>query len=159
MREQLFDRLRRRLVADVPEERIRQSVIEWMLDAGQYPESMLCVEKQLMCFEGSASSSEGHKIGNRTPLRRFDLLCMRLFQGRLEPLLLIECKATRASEKVKKQVLDYNYHVGAPFAALACADLCAFTSLLQTPLEQEGSPHWQLGLPTHAALQQWLSQT
>lgn len=151
MREKLFDRLRRRWVADNPEERIRQSVVDWMLNIGQYPESLLCAEKQLMRFEGMGSD---RRANQQLPLRRFDLLCLRRVQGRLEPLLLLECKATRASEKAKKQVLDYNYHVGAPFVALACVDQCTFAPLMRPQLED--GVEWILGLPTHAALQRLL---
>lgn len=148
----LFDRLRRRWVADLPEERIRQAVIAWMLDFGGYPQSLLCSEKQLLHVE----DLEFDQTFNTAPLplRRFDLLCLMRSDAGFKPLLLIECKAARLTHRAKKQALDYNYHIKAPFIALAGAEDCLF-AMLQTSCT-DGHPHWQSGLPTHTALNMWL---
>ncbi len=148
----LFDRLRRRWIADLPEERVRQAVIAWMLDFGGYPQSLLCSEKRLLHVEDLGFD----RAINAAPvtLRRFDLLCFMRSDAGFKPLLLIECKAARLTDRTKKQALDYNYHVKAPFIALAGAQECLF-AILQNSCS-DGHPHWQSGLPTHTALGTWL---
>lgn len=154
IRGKLFDRLRRRWISDLPEERIRQAVITWLLDFGGYPLSLLCSEKQLLHFEEMGSDQSALSPLARPPLRRFDLLCLMRANCGFKPLLLIECKSMRPNDKAKKQVLDYNYHIKAPFVALAGGNECAFAKLAGSSIPVQ--PHWHCGLPTHTALLTWL---
>lgn len=153
IRGKLFDRLRRRWITDFPEERVRQRVIAWMLDFGHYPESLLCSEKQLSHFE-TMGFDQTNDSSIRPPLRRFDLLCLMRSESGFKPLILVECKAIGLSNRAKKQALDYNYHIKAPFVALAGGDECVFAILIDK--RPSGHPNWQVGLPTHAALNKWL---
>lgn len=155
--EKVFDRLRQRWVVAAPEERIRQTVIAWMLQEGGYPSSLLCVERRLTHLDDLpfALNYPGSGADRALP-RRFDLLCLHRFGGDLKPLLLVECKSLNISERAKKQVLDYNYFVKAPAVALACRDSCAFCALIRDQSEQRDLL-WQLGLPTYSALQEWLT--
>lgn len=97
------------MVADLPEERLRQSLLQFMIEKLGYPKSSLAVEVSL--------SSMPHLKTHPSPLpsRRADILCY--CAG--DPLLLIECKEAKPNEKVWQQVFGYNYYVQAPFVAIA----------------------------------------
>ncbi len=96
-------------MADTPEERVRQRLLQQMLSLG-YPRSYLVVEKQLKELP--------HVVGP-VPDRRIDLACFYSAQGELAPLITIECKAVPITRKVIDQVIGYNHYVGAPFIGVA----------------------------------------
>lgn len=106
---QLYDPIRRRWVADTPEEKIRQRVIALLVEELGTPPSLIGVEFPL--------SSLPHLQGRSDlPKRRIDLL---IYQPGAEiPLLLCECKAQEAEERAIAQLYAYNYYVEAPFVAL-----------------------------------------
>ena len=57
-----------------------------------------------------------------TPNRRIDILCYAKNIGSeddLYPLLMIECKAIKLTEKALEQVAGYNHYVGAYFMGIA----------------------------------------
>ena len=89
--------VRGRLVANTPEEAVRQSLIRRMIVDLGFPKGLIAVEKQ---------------IGSR----RFDLVCYT--QGML-PLLLVECKAEKFGDAAASQAFGYNATVKAPFVCLA----------------------------------------
>jgi hypothetical protein len=87
-------------VAKTPEEIVRQNLIQKMIHTLGYPRGLIGVEKEL------------------TPSRRVDIIVfIPGFHG-LNPLLIIECKATKAKERAKMQVFDYNAVFKAPFVAI-----------------------------------------
>lgn len=88
--------IRKKWVANTPEEGVRQRLIQQMIGLG-YPKGLIAVEK---------------KIGER----RFDLVC---FTKEMTPLLLVECKAETLTEAAMRQALGYNAMVKAPFICLA----------------------------------------
>jgi hypothetical protein len=52
------------------------------------------------------------------PRRRLDIVCSYVNNERVDPLLLVECKASLPSSAALTQVLGYNFFVKAPFVAL-----------------------------------------
>lgn len=76
----LFDPIRRKDVPDTPEERVRQAVLRWLLEAVGIPPRLIGVEFSL------ASIQPGD-------LRRMDIVAYRPGDGQLIPWLLVECKA------------------------------------------------------------------
>jgi hypothetical protein len=89
--------IRKRWVADTPEERVRQNLIQKMIGELGYPKGLISVEK---------------KIGER----RYDLVC---YTKSMQPLLLVECKAEKIDEAAENQAVGYNASLKAPFICLA----------------------------------------
>ncbi len=108
----LYCPIRKRWVTALPEERVRQELLQRMLQQLGYPESLIVVEKALGEMP-HLKSSLGH-----IPNRRADILCFGNEAG-LFPLLLIECKAVSLNAKVINQVIGYNAHVKARYIAIA----------------------------------------
>ena len=84
----------------LPEERVRQSLLQHLVQQLGYPKSYISVEKAL----------DG-------PNRRYDVLVYGKCHGELKPLLLIECKAEHVTEEAVQQALGYNHEIDAPFVA------------------------------------------
>ncbi len=110
----LFCPLRKKAVAALPEERVRQSLIEKMHKELGYPLGTMVVERAL------------HQLPHLRavcglPKRRADLIVLA---GGLHPsyplfpLLLVECKAVALTDKVLRQVVGYNRFAGAPFISI-----------------------------------------
>lgn len=96
----IFDPIRNISVKATPEEEVRQRLIASMIGPLRYPRSLIAVE---------------HEIGEG---RRADLVVFSV-GVELSPLLLIECKEGNLTSDHVEQLLGYNYHVKAPFIALA----------------------------------------
>ncbi len=109
----LFCPLRKIWVAALPEERIRQGLIQEMTQKLGYPLGSLALEKNL-------NQLPHLKTQVSLPKRRADLI---VFAKNLHPqhvfypLLLIECKAVSLTNKVLRQIIGYNQFVGAHFIA------------------------------------------
>lgn len=104
----LYDPIRCKQVANTPEERIRQALIAEMLGPLAFPKSLIAVEKKLsqLCCERAG--------------RRIDIAAFMKKGERLEPLLLVECKANISDEeRVFEQAFGYNASLAAPFWCLA----------------------------------------
>ena len=88
---ELFDPLRRKWVARTPEEEVRQAVIVWLRDVQGFPAGLM--------------ESEYGFLYNRRRYRA-DIL---VFDRRLQPFLLVECKApgVRLDAKAVEQVVRY----------------------------------------------------
>jgi hypothetical protein len=114
---QLFDPVRLKKLALLPEEVVRQKLILQMTLNLGYPKGLIAVEKEL--------ESLPHLEGKKIPLRRADLL---VFAKNLHPLyplyplLIVECKKDRLSDGALRQALGYNYYVKAYFVAVAGKD-------------------------------------
>ncbi len=110
-RQQLYDPFRRAWVRATPEEQVRQHWLRRMTEELGYPKELLVVERQL--------SELPHLAPSSVPDRRIDLICYgKGGDSSLFPLLLIECKAGPLSEDAVNQVVGYNHHVRAQFAAV-----------------------------------------
>ena len=102
----------------LPEEKVRQRLLQRMLKELGYPAGLVAVEKDIFSLP--------HVIKEKCPvgLRRADILCFmqnidQRFSCELYPLLLIECKAVALSQQAERQLLGYNHYVQACFIALA----------------------------------------
>lgn len=110
----LFCPLRKTWVAALPEEKVRQAVIQEMIHHLGYPPHLLIAEKSLDQLPHLQALPS-------LPKRRADLL---VFAKNLHPqypfypLLLIECKAIALTDKVLRQLIGYNQFVKAYFIAV-----------------------------------------
>ena len=88
---EIYEPLRRKMVARTPEEEVRQAVIAWLRDVKGIPETRM--------------ESEWGFTYNRRRYRA-DIVA---FDRELRPQLLVECKApgVRIDEKVIEQVVRY----------------------------------------------------
>ncbi len=93
-----------------PEDVVRQNFVAHLITLG-FPPSHLVQERAL-------DQLPHLKLGPSCPLRRVDLLAYGLIGYELKPLLLVECKAKKFTQKAFHQLLGYNHFVEAPFIAL-----------------------------------------
>ncbi len=113
MPDSLFCVLRKIWVAALPEEKIRQALIQDMALRLGYPLGNLALEKNL-------SQLPHLQAKQPLPRRRADLIVFakNLHPSHsLYPLLLVECKAVALTSKTLRQVIGYNQFVGAYFIA------------------------------------------
>ncbi len=110
--DRIFCLVRRGWVKATPEERVRQQLLSYMIHQQAYPFSSLAVEKTLSHLPHLSRAQP-------IPNRRADIICfadcVNSLTSTLYPLLLIECKAIKLSNKVLNQVISYNYFVQAHF--------------------------------------------
>lgn len=105
---------------DLPEERVRQSLIHQMVHELGFPLECLAVEKaihHMPHFAGVDSS--------KLPLRRVDLVCFATGihpKHHFYPLLLVECKAVQFTQEGVRQAIGYYHHIRPYFIALASPD-------------------------------------
>lgn len=95
--------LRNLWVAATPEEKVRQHLLQKMLQELGFPKGLIAVEKEL----------------EPALQRRFDILCYWKQGESLRPLLVVECKAESSHKAAQKQVFGYNHHLQAPFLCIA----------------------------------------
>lgn len=112
----LFDPIRQKEVIAQPEERIRIDFIHEMLRLG-YPSALIRVEVDL---------SQSTLLGKKAPNRRLDIVCYQKAPEGFVPLLLVECKAGKLSQKAEQQAVGYNYYLGSPFVCLVGEDEIKF---------------------------------
>lgn len=107
----LYDPIRKQHVAATPEELVRQATIQRLVKMG-YPQPLIAVEKKLaeICFDATS----------KLPQRRIDIVCFSNKNHR--PLLMIECKASKITQKALLQVMGYNRLVKAPCIAVCSKD-------------------------------------
>lgn len=103
----LFDPVRKREVADTPEERVRQAVIRYLIDTVKVPPNLIGVEFSLSILEP----------GN---LRRADVVAWRPGEGQLAPWLLVECKEPRVriDDEVAWQAAGYLKRISSRYVML-----------------------------------------
>ena len=114
----LFCPIRQKEVVGRPEERIRQGVIDLLLQLG-YPLAYMQIEP--LCTPRLA--------------RRGDLLVMRKSaRGKLSPLFLIECKAGVLRKPHFYQLIGYNHFIQAPCVGLTNGEIWHLNSSWTGPL-------------------------
>jgi hypothetical protein len=114
----LFCPLRKFWVAALPEERIRQALIQTMTQNLGYPLGSLALEKSLDQLPHLQTKTS-------LPKRRADLIVLAKNlhpQHVFYPLLLVECKAISLTNKVLRQIIGYNQFVRAYFIAAVNQD-------------------------------------
>jgi len=114
--QQIFCSVRQVWVKEAPEERVRQKLIDMMVDQLGYPRGIIAVEQELGCLPHLSETLQS------VPKRRVDMVVsgkgIHPDHG-LYPLLLVECKAVPLSKRVIEQVVGYNFHVRAFFICVA----------------------------------------
>ncbi len=111
--EQIYDCMRSRWVVATPEEIVRQKWLEVMLEHLSFPKELIVVEKRLNKLDHIAFGQTD------LPERRIDILSYTKKEGKLVPLILMECKCIPLTQKALLQVRGYNDYVGAPYIAIA----------------------------------------
>jgi hypothetical protein len=98
----IFDTLRRKNVVLTPEEWVRQHVVHYLINALNYPKSLVSIER----------GTNYNKLQKRTDL------CVYNQEGK--PHLLIECKAAHVpiTQEVVKQVSVYNQTLQAKYVVI-----------------------------------------
>lgn len=135
---ELYDPIRRASFQRLPEEEVRQSLIQLLINELGYPKSLISVEVAL--------STLPHLYNHQgeLPLRRADLLIYKKEDRGLKPFVLVECKADRLNEKAKRQIIGYNAYVQAPFLILAAKDQVLFGYRGEKGMQfQEGLPRYK----------------
>lgn len=95
----IFDTIRKKWLVALPEELVRQLLIQFLIQKGKYNPHRIAVERQL--------------VVNSKPFR-CDLL---IFGQNMQALMLVECKApqVKLSQAVFQQVATYNYPLQVPY--------------------------------------------
>ena len=118
-REQLVCLIRGVPVRITPEERVRQSVLHYLIGPFGCPSSLIAVEVAL--------SSILPGFPRPLPRRRLDIVCFFHHQGSLLPLLIVECKASLPQRIAHWQVQGYNFFTNAPLTAIAWPGTISFS--------------------------------
>lgn len=111
----LFCPIRKNHVLALPEECVRVQLLNDLISKLGFPESGIAIERQLSKMPHLNLSF------TQTPNRRLDILCFAkgIYKDHdLYPLLLIECKAVKLTEKMVNQVVGYNRFLRACFICL-----------------------------------------
>jgi hypothetical protein len=143
MPDSLFCPIRKTWIVALPEEKIRQSLIQEMTQRLGYPLGNLALEKNL--------DQLPHLKGIRPlPRRRADLIVFAKDlhpNHSLYPLLLVECKAVSLTNKVLRQIVGYNQFVKAFFIAVVNQNMTFlgwYHHQIQDFYFQEGLPAYDL---------------
>ncbi len=97
----LWNPVLKKTYTDLPEERVRLQVLDYLIYEAGFPSSRISFESPVDLPKDKSAS-------------RTDVIC---YDKDFKPLLLIECKAPeiRITEKTALQIGRYNTEVGAPF--------------------------------------------
>jgi len=100
--QQIFDEIRKKYVALIPEEWVRQNFIQYLVYSRKYPKGLIAVEHPLIINGVS---------------HRADIV---VFSSSGKPLAIIECKATDVAidQSVVQQASRYNLLLKAPYLML-----------------------------------------
>lgn len=112
-------RIRKIRVEELPEEKVRQAILNRMIDELGFPPTCIAVEKSLKQMPHMSLCDQ------EIPDRRVDIICFAKGihpQHELYPLLVIECKAIPLTPHVVKQVVGYNHYLKSYFIAIANAE-------------------------------------
>lgn len=96
-----------------PEEQLRISLVEYMVQKLGYPRELISLEKEIALLPHLS-----HLPKKTIPKRRIDILVFAKGEEGMRPLLMIECKAVALNESHVQQLISYNTFVQAPFIAL-----------------------------------------
>lgn len=105
-----------------PEEYVRQLYIKKLIAAG-FSENLIVIEKKISQLPHLNLLDK-----SKLPNRRIDILCYVKDRVKLVPYLLVECKAVRLQEAMKRQIMGYNYYIKAPYLVLVSQDQELFAS-------------------------------
>ncbi|MDA8773663.1 type I restriction enzyme HsdR N-terminal domain-containing protein [Chlamydiia bacterium] len=118
----------------LPEEKVRQDLIDQLVSKHGFPQSTIVVEKKVLKHDLNLQN-------------RFDLLVYTKDSStQMRVLLLIECKAKKPTQDGLYQLLGYNSHIKAPFVALAWDKGFIYCNT------QNPDAQWQTHLPDYQTL-------
>lgn len=109
-----------------------------------FPASHIVLEKELRQLPHLSQAGPG------VPNRRIDILCYAPNihpEHTLYPLLAVECKAIKLAPQAFNQIVGYNFHLKAPFVALANPDEVQFGWL-----QPDGSYRFMKGIAKYGQL-------
>ncbi len=135
----LYDSVRRQWVKRTPEEMVRQTLLQVMVQKLGFPPALIAVERELKLLPHLL------KDPRVLPERRADIICFAKgihTRFPLFPLLLVECKEDLIDQAAIEQVIGYNVFVEAPFIALA--DAIGVALLLPGGTLQRGLPSYEM---------------
>ncbi|WP_100934547.1 type I restriction enzyme HsdR N-terminal domain-containing protein [Candidatus Chlamydia corallus] len=122
---QIFDPIRNRELIPTPEEKVRQGLLFSLINTLNYPKQLIIIEKELKTLlpllmdKGTPIPKRRPDIVIITPPTYTDPEGTTHNLGDPKPLLLIECKALTTNQNALKQLLSYNYSIGATCLAMA----------------------------------------
>ncbi len=95
----IFDPIRKKYLVLLPEELVRQLLLQYLIEVKKYPAGRINIEKQLTVLSSK---------------RRFDLV---IYDKNAKPKILIECKAPniKITQKTFDQIAKYNLAIQADF--------------------------------------------
>ncbi len=112
--QEIFDPIRKKYVPLTPEEKVRQTVIQYLIEEKKYPAGKISVE----------AAFEWNKIKCRIDVMVYD--------STFKPFMLIECKApgVKIDQKVLDQAVKYNFYWNCPYILLTNGQdwICASVS-------------------------------
>jgi hypothetical protein len=87
----IFDEIRKKYIVLTPEEWVRQNIIKFLIKNLNYPAHLIGIEKQIKVFG---------------TIKRPDII---IFDKKLEPIMIVECKKTniKITEKTLNQTINY----------------------------------------------------
>lgn len=104
----IFDEIRKKWVHLLPEEWVRQNMIQYLIQSAHIPKSAIAIEKKIHLREG---------------IKRFDILA---YNSDHEPWMMVECKAENITlnEKTLMQILSYNLHIPVRYLVITNGIAC-----------------------------------
>lgn len=117
---QVYDTIRQKWVAATPEEIVRQTWIQRMVQELKFPKELLAVERELKMLPHL------EQYPHPLPSRRIDILSFGKRMDSIFPLLLIECKDEPLSQDALDQAVAYNTFVQAYYVAIVNQDQIRF---------------------------------
>lgn len=103
--EKVYDKIRKKYVALMPEEKVRQKMISFLIREKKYPESLLRIERKII--------NNGNVRNLRTDIIVFE-------KQSIKPLILVECKSenVKITKDALMQVMEYNALVNARYVVI-----------------------------------------
>jgi hypothetical protein len=123
----VFDAIRKKWLLLTPEEKIRQLVVEYLINEKKIPKSLIALEKTIT-------------INNLT--KRFDILVYK----ESEPWLLIECKEPNVAlnDATLQQILHYNHVLQVKYFAITNGkDLLVWSVETNKCMLIDDIPNWK----------------
>ncbi len=93
------DPIRKKEIQLLPEELIRQCIVQYLIQELQYPINFIQVERQIKILDS---------------IRRYDIV---VYNRNIEPFLLVECKSHKVpvNQNTLDQIARYNLTINAPY--------------------------------------------
>lgn len=98
----IVDKIRGKYLHSMPEEVVRQKVVDWLINTQKISSQKISIEKEII-------------VSNKA--RRYDIV---VYGRELKPILLVECKApnVKISQSTLDQILVYQKVLKVPFLIL-----------------------------------------